>query len=136
MGWNTTNEKATILKDDKGKYKTSISTKVIQENGEEKTVFMRISVGFRKGVEVKNKTKIKVIDGFLSFYPIQTDETYENGQPVYKKIPKIMIMDFEVLEEGVDEVYQSKEYLTQTSNVSDDTFGGYYPEVAPDDLPF
>lgn len=126
---------ATIFKNDKGVCKLSIMNKEIQ-NGEEKAIFMPINVGFKKGVEVKNKTKIDIKDGFLTFFKIATGEYYEDGNPVCKKFPKIMVMDFEVLEEGIDEVQQSKEYSNNTqSNISDDVFGGYYPDNT-DDLPF
>lgn len=126
----------TILKDDKGTYRLSIANKEIQENGEEQTIFMRINVGFRKGVEVKNKTKINIKDGFLTFFRINTGNVYEDGSPEYKKFPKIMIMDFDVIEEGTDEVYQSKEYSNTQSNFSNDAFGGYYPDTSSDELPF
>ena len=33
---------AKILKDDRGVYKTTLATKVFDENGEEKTIFTRI----------------------------------------------------------------------------------------------
>lgn len=126
---------ATIFKNDKGVYKLSVMNKEIQD-GEEKTVFMPINVSFKKGVEVKNKTKIDIKDGFLTFFKIDTGEVYDDGNPIYKKFPKIKVMDFEVIEEGIDEVQQSKEYSNNTqSNISDDVFGGYYPDNT-DDLPF
>ena len=127
---------ATIFKNDKGTYKLSIMNKELQENGEEKPIFMSINVGFKKGIEVKNKTKIDIKDGFLTFFKIDTGEVYEDGNPVYKKFPKIMVMDFEVLEEGIDEVQQSKDYSNTQSNFSDDVFGGEYSSMSNDDLPF
>lgn len=127
---------ATILKDDKGTYKIAIANKEMQENGEEQTIFMRINVGFRKGIEIKNKTKINITNGFLTFFRIDTGEVYEDGTPIYRKFPKIMVMDFEVIEEGIDEVYQSKDYSNNQSNFGDDIFGGYYPDTSNDELPF
>lgn len=106
---------ATIFKDDKGVYRLSIMNKEIQENGEEQNVFMRINVGFKKGVEVKNKTKINITNGFLTFFRIPTGNTYENGSAEYKKYPKIIVLDFEVLEEGIDEVQQTRDYSAPTT---------------------
>ena len=100
---------ARILKDDRGIYKTTlVSTDTNKETGEEEKMFMKINVSFKKGIEVKNKTKINITNGFITFFRIDTGEVRENGKPDYKYFPKLMIMDFEVLEEGVDEVYSSK----------------------------
>lgn len=136
MSWNVFNANATIFKTDKGAYKASIMSKEIDNNGEEKSIFMQINVGFKKGIEVKNKSKINVKEAFLTFFRIPTGNTYEDGTPEYKKFPKIMIMDFEVVEEGVDEVQQTKDYSNTQSNFSDDSIGGFYPSMSDDDLPF
>ena len=126
---------ATIFKNDKGIYKLSIASKELQENGEGKPTFMPIHVGFMKGVEVKNKTKINIKNGFLTFFKIDTGDIREDGKTVYKKFPKIMVMDFEVLEEGTDEVQKSRDYSNETTTSSNDF--GYYPEIQSDDeLPF
>lgn len=52
-----------IFKNDRG-YSTTISNK--KEDGSYENMF--IPVNFRKGIELPNKTKINVINGFLSFY--------------------------------------------------------------------
>ena len=69
-----------IFKNDKG-YSTSISNK--KEDGTYDNMF--ISVNFQKGIEVANKTKINILDGFMSFYK------NKNGQAV----PKLVVMSFE-----------------------------------------
>ena len=128
---------ARILKDDRGIYKTTLATKIIDENGEEKTIFTKLNVGLRKGVELKNKTKINIKDGFLTFFGIPTEETREDGTTINKDFLKIVILDFEIVEDGVDEVYSSKPKKAVESNFSDDTFGGYYPDAYLEDtLPF
>lgn len=124
----------TIFKNDKGIYKLSITNKELQENGEEKTIYMQINVGFRKGVEVKNKTKIDIKDGFLTFFKIDSGELTEDGKPIYRKFPKAMIMDFDVIEEGTDEVYHSKDYSNTQNNSDTGYFSGTYAN--DDDLPF
>lgn len=126
---------ARILKDDRGVYKTTlVNTESNKETGEEEKIFMKINVGFRKGVELKNKTKINIKDGFLTFFRMATGNTYEDGKLEYKKFPKIMIMDFEVLEEGTDEPCHSKDYSDTQSNSNEDTTSEFYP--SEDELPF
>ena len=127
---------ARILKDDRGVYKTTLATKVINENGEEKTIFTKVNVGFKKGFEVKNKTKINITNGFLTFFRIPTEETKEDGTVINKDFLKVMIMDFEVLEEGTDEVYSSKPKKAVENNSSDNEIGEFYPDTYSDELPF
>lgn len=127
---------ATIFKNDKGTYKLSVMNKETQEDGTEKNTFMPINVGFRKGVEVKNKTKIDIKDAFLTFFKIDTGTTTEDGRPIYKKFPKIMIMDFDVLEEGIDEVYHTKNYSDTQESVVENEMEGFYPPMSEDELPF
>ena len=50
-----------------------------------KQYLVQIAVNFRKGISVANKTKINIINGFLSFYKTK------DGLP---KI-KIVVMDFD-----------------------------------------
>lgn len=121
-----------ILKDDKGVYKVTLANKETDfDTNEEKTHFMKIHVKFRKGVEVKNKTKIHIKNGFLTFFRIKTDETYDNGKSKYINFPQIMVLDFDVLEEGIDEVYQRKDYNQNNSNNSAEFY-----ETPDDELPF
>ena len=124
-----------IRKDERGICKTVTTQKYVDEaTGEEKTDFMNILVGFRKGIEVKNKSRIKVLDGFLTHIRFETDELNEEGKPINKRIPKIMIMDFEIVEDGIDDNEKVRIYNEssekQTSNTFD-TFNSY-----GDDLPF
>jgi len=70
-----------IFKNEKGMYNTTISNK--REDGTYEN--MRISVNFKKGIEVENKTKINIKDGFLSFWK------NKDGLPQVK----LVIMDFE-----------------------------------------
>ena len=127
---------ARILKDDRGVYKTTLATKVIDENGEEKTIFTKVNVGFKKGVELKNKTKINITDGFLTFFRIPTNETKEDGTIINKDFLKIVILDFEVLEEGVNEVYSSKPKKTIENNSNANEMNEFYPDAFSDELPF
>lgn len=93
----------TIYKDEQGRYKIYIKGTDTQENGEEKDIFMSKKIQFKKGVELKNRSKIEVIKGWTSCYRIQTDEITEEGKPKYKYFDKYFISEFNLLEEGVDE---------------------------------
>lgn len=133
MSINVNSEKTTIFKNDRGVYKATLSKKDTNENGEQITRYMNIYVGFRKGIELKNKTKIKINNGFLTFFPIETGNIKDNGKKEVLNFPKIMIMDFEVLEDGVDENFHSKEYAQKDVNSNDD-FDDFYSNN--DELPF
>ena len=78
--------KTRIFKNEYGNYSTSISSKN-QDGTWDK---MYIAVNFKKGVEVANNTDIDITKGFLSFYKDK------NGLAK----PKIVIMEFEVLQEA------------------------------------
>lgn len=73
-----------IFRNEKG-YSTSISNK--KEDGTYEN--MIVAVNFKKGVELENKTRIMVTDGFLSFYKTK------DGLP---KI-KIVVMGYTFLQE-------------------------------------
>ena len=133
MSWNITNDRATIFKNDKGIYKASISTKELNEKGEQVNKYMNMHIGFRKGVELKNKTKIKVNNAFLTFFDIKTGNIKDDGKEEILRFPKIMIMDFEVLEEGIDENFHSKDYSQKDENIETD-FNDFYSN--DDELPF
>lgn len=72
-----------VFANDRG-YSTTISNK--KEDGTYDNMF--IAVNFRKGISVANKTKINVINGFLSFY--KTKDGLAKT--------KIVIMDFETVD--------------------------------------
>lgn len=123
-----------ILKDERGIYKTTLSTKETDENGEENKVFMQINVGFRRGTEIKNKSIIEIKDGFLSFFRVKNGQEDEEGKNSYRYYPKLIVLDFELIEEGVDEVYQyrknEKTENNHTFDYNDFNIG------TTDDLPF
>ena len=83
MSINIGNDKSilTIYKDEQGKYKTYIKGAETQENGEVKDIFMSKKVQFKKGIEVKNRSKIEVTKGWINCYRIKTDELTEDGKP-------------------------------------------------------
>ena len=99
----------TIYKDEQGRYKIYIKGTETQENGEVKDIYMSKKVQFKKGVEVKNRSKIEVIKGWSSCYRIKTDELNEEDKPKYKYFDKYFISEFNLLEEGVDEPTKPKQ---------------------------
>lgn len=93
----------TIFKNDKGFYSTGISNKLM--DGSYDNAY--ISVQFKRGIEVENKSKINIKNGFLSFWKGQ------DGKPSFK----IIVLDFTT--DG-----DAKEDTMSTTNYT------------PDDLPF
>lgn len=75
-----------IFKNQNGSYSTTVSNK--KEDGTYENMY--ITVNFRKGVEVENKTKINITDSFISFYKDR------NG---LSKL-KIVVMSFETAEQN------------------------------------
>lgn len=78
-----------IFSNDKG-FSTTISNK--KEDGTYENMF--IPVNFRKDISVPNKTKINVLDGFLSFYKTK------DGLPKIKAV----IMNFEQVGQDVESI--------------------------------
>lgn len=121
--------KLTIYKDEQGRYKTYIKGKDVQD-GEIKDIYMSKKVQFRKDVELKNKSVIEVTRGWISCYRMPTEELNENGKPKYKYFDKIFVSEFNLLEEGTDEVQKSKQPKQETQ----DNFAFDY--IDNDMLPF
>ena len=71
-----------VFKNEKGFYSTGISNKLI--DGSYDNAY--ITIQFKKGIELENKTKINITNGFLTFYRNQND----NNKPVFK----IMVLEF------------------------------------------
>lgn len=134
MSINIGNENSilTIYKDEQGRYKTYIKGTETQEDGEVKNIFMSKKVQFKKGIEIKNKSKIEVIKGWTSCYRIPADELTEEGKPKYKYFDKYFISEFNLLEEGTDEVQKARQQPKQETQ-DDFTFDYSYDNS---DLPF
>lgn len=115
MSINIGNDKSilTIYKDEQGRYKIYIKGTETQEDGEIKDIFMSKKVQFKKGVELKNRSKIEVTKGWTSCYRIKTEELTEDGKPKYKYFDKYFISEFNLLEEGVDEPVKAKQQTRQ-----------------------
>lgn len=111
---NITGEQVIFKNKNNAGYYTTTSNKL--EDGTFEKNF--ITVGFRKGVELDNFTKINIKDGFLTHYSYQN----EDGETIKKF--KIMVMDFDVIE-----TYSNK----NAENTTSDEMSDIYPD---DDLPF
>lgn len=119
----------TIYKDEQGRYKIYIKGTEAQEDGEVKDIFMSKKVQFKKGVEVKNRSKIEVTKGWLNCYRIKTGELTEEGKPKYRYHDKYFISEFNLLEDGVDEPVKARQQ--EQPKQEDFSFS-----VSDDDLPF
>ena len=130
-----------VLKDENGTYRTAIPNKIIDTStGEEKTEFKRLLIGFKKGLnEPKNKSKIEIKEGksFLTWYKIPTSEVDENGNNKKISVWKVMVLDYELLEEGIDEVekpFQQKD--TNQRKTNQYSYSAFEINEYGDDLPF
>lgn len=121
--------KLTIYRDEQGRYKTYIKGTELNENGEKQDIFMSKKVQFRKGVEVKNKSVIEVIKGWSDCYRIPAEEKTQDGKPKYKYFDKLFVSEFNLLEEGTDEVQKTK----QPKQEPQDSF---VFDIDQDELPF
>lgn len=110
---NITGEQVIFKNKNNTGYYTTTSNKL--EDGTYDKDF--ITVGFRKGVELENFTKINIKKSFLTHYSYQNEE----GETI--KRFKIMVMDFDVVE--------------TSSNNTEDTTNNEMSDIYPDDdLPF
>lgn len=82
-----------IFRNEKGFYSTSISKG--RKNAEGKTEYDNtyINVGFKKGVDIPNKTKINIINGWLTFDKYEKDG---NSTSYFK----IFVSDYEIVGEN------------------------------------
>lgn len=77
------NEEVMIFKNDKGYYSIGLSRK--DRNGKYFNGYFPCQ--FKNGIEIENKTRIKIRNAFMSFY--LKDE---------KTMPYIMVTDFDIVE--------------------------------------
>ena len=83
-----------IFVNEQGGYSTTISNK--KQDGAYDNMY--IAVNFKKDVAVKNKTKIDITNGFLSFYKTRDGLSK----------PKIVVMDFEIKKQTEDKQEENK----------------------------
>ena len=103
-----------IFKNDKGFYSTSISKK--NQDGTYANAY--ISVAFKKGVDLPNKTKINIKNGFLTF------DQYDRADGSKATNLKLFVSDFETA---------GQKAPTKASKGSENDFFGASKQ---EDLPF
>lgn len=103
MSVNLTNSILNVYRDEKDNYFTYLSGYVfnVERKEKENKFYTKRKIKFANGKEVKNKSKIKIIDGFASPYKLKFKNdkgeiTLYNGEMYY-------ITDFELIEDGIDE---------------------------------
>lgn len=130
MGIRLTGE-VLIHKDENNRYSTYLVGNDMVEDKQEQ-FFHKISVSFRKGVELKNKAKINIKDGFLTTYRYASNNTNDEGNTIFNYFVKMVVLDFEVIEEGEDGVMKKRNYDKPESS-QNFGFGNWNND---DDLPF
>lgn len=115
--------KMKIFKDDKGIYSTYIPCSEAKGNGVyEKAKPSRFMVQLPKGKELKNQSIIMLKSGFIA----DTKKKKEDKCNYYNKL---VIRDYELLEEGTDEVQKTR----QPKQEPQDSFAF---DIGQDELPF
>lgn len=108
--------------------KPSYSLGLSKKNKDGEFINGYIKVNFRKGVDLNNKTKIKIKNGWLDFYK---DED--------KTVPTLFIDEFVIVSERTEEhkseeVYSSNPFEDFNERIKSEI--GQQIEISPDDLPF
>ena len=99
--------------------KPSYSLGLSKKDKDGKFINGYIKVNFKKGTDLKNKTKIKIINSWLDFY--------KDGD---KTIPTLFINEYEIVSEPEEE----NPYKEMNTKVESDI--GKQIEITDDDLPF
>lgn len=118
---NISNDKIVmIFKKDK-KYSVGISKK--NQDGSYDNAYFPIQ--FNQGVELENKTKIKIKNAWLSFYKWKNED--KNGTIFY-----IKCSDFDIIEEKKE----TNPFEEFGNNISTESMVGEQIKITDNDLPF
>ncbi len=82
---------------------------------------------------LKNKAKINIKDAFLTTYRYASNNTNDEGNTIFNYFVKMVVLDFEVIEEGEDGVMKKRNYDKPESSDQNFGFGNWNND---DDLPF
>lgn len=102
-----------IFKNEKGFYATSISKTKKNPDGSTGYDNAYINVSFRKGVDIPNKTKINVTNGWLTF------DIYKNKQGKKEVYWKLYINEYTAGVQSVQNAQPMQDVMT-SSNFNDD----------------
>lgn len=121
----TSSKNETIFrKDFNGKPNYSIGLQKKNKDGQYINGYMKVN--FRKGVDLNNKTKINIKDGWLDFYK-EEDKT----------IPTLFINEFVIVSEGTEpKETELNPYEEFGERIKTEFDVGQQIEISPDDLPF
>lgn len=89
-----------VIRDEQDKYYTYLKYNYFNSNNEEKTGFQKMRVNFKKGVDILNKTKIRIKEGWIIPYRIEMET---EGKKQGRILTKVFINEFEILENGIQE---------------------------------
>lgn len=112
-----------IFKDDKGMYETYIPCSEAKGNGVyEKAKPSKFIVQLPKGTELKNQSIIMLKSGFIA-------DTKKKKEDAYDYYNKLIIIDYELLEEGTDEVQKTRQPKQEPQ-------ASFAFDIGQDELPF
>ena len=115
-------EEMVFRKDYNGKPSYSLGLSKKDKDG--KYINGYVKVNFKKGVELENKSKIKIKNAWLDFYK-------DNE----KTIPTIFINEFEMTQEG-EKQEEKNPFEEFGDSITTEFDVGHQIEIGDDDLPF
>ena len=115
-------EEMVFRKDYNGKPSYSLGLSKKDKDG--KYINGYVKVNFKKGVELNNKSKIKITNAWLDFYK-------DNE----KTIPTIFINDFEITQDG-EKQEEKNPFEEFGEHITTDFDIGHQIEISDNDLPF
>lgn len=101
MGVNLINSEIRVLRDENDKYFTYLVGNVynVEKKESEGKFYTKRKIKFANNDDVKNKSKIRITDGFASPYRLKVKD--EGGKYKYVNGEMYYIRSFELLEDGV-----------------------------------
>lgn len=103
MSVDLSNSTIKVFRDENDKYYTFLTGTIfnLNTNEGEGKFYSKRKIKFADNKEVKNKSKIMVLDGFVSPYRFKI--TNEKGEVKYISGEMYYIRDFELIEDGIEE---------------------------------
>lgn len=110
MSVSLSNSEIKVFRDENDKYFTYLTGNVynLESKESEGKFYTMRKIRFMNGKEVKNKSKIKVIDGFISPYKFKVKNEDGTSKNISGEV--FFIKDFELIEDGIDEKQRPYKY--------------------------
>lgn len=133
MSVSLSNSELKIFRDENDKYFTYLTGSIynLESKENEGKFYTMRKIRFVSGKEVRNKSKIKVIDGFISPYKFKIKD--ENGNTKHLNGEIFFIKDFELVEDGVEEKQKPINYSKKNNQSEAKKVSAKEPKVSSDE---